>query len=200
MENQPNKLKEAQQVSTTNLINRNNYLQSSKGQRFLGSASNGQRRKIRGNKPFNAYDNQFDEDYQPGGVGSSDYQLNDYLQKTYKGIYFEFYCLDWGIRNEYDELLDDETGKVSSDIFTSSANQANEFSSKYSSIKNKETSQQEMRPPSRHKTPTKAVGLDDLPGTPRTPPDNKQLKIANKADDNIETIVSLEPKGDLFRK
>lgn len=56
-----------------------------------------------------------------------------------------------------------------------------------------------MRPPSRQKTPTKAVGLDDMSGTPTTP-DSRQVRLAIRPDDNIETIASLEPKGDLFRR
>ena len=90
---------------------------------------------------------------------------------------------------------------MSSDVYTNSINPAgSDFISKYTPLKGKEANQQEMRPPSRHKTPTKAVGLENLPETPRTPPDSRQLKVASKVDDNIETIVSLEPKGDLLRR
>ena len=77
------------------------------------------------------------------------------------------------------------------------ASTANDTGSKYS--KSKEAAQSDMRPPSRQKTPTKAVGLDDMSGTPTTP-DSRQVRLAIRPDDNIETIASLEPKGDLFRR
>lgn len=40
-----------------------------------------------------------------------------------------------------------------------------------------------MRPPSRHKTPPKAVGLDGLPSGPQTPPDDEPSFRENPWDD-----------------
>lgn len=68
-----------------------------------------------------------------------------------------------GIESEYGEEDDNENNKFTSEIVMTTGIPApsNEFSTKYSSGQRKPVAGTDIRPPSRQKTPTKAVGLDD---------------------------------------
>lgn len=108
-----------------------------------------------------------------------------------------------GIGSEYGEdCLDDEiTNKISSEIVLTSGIPAptNDFSSKYTPVQGKRNNT-DVRPPSRHKTPTKMVGLDDIPDEPQTPPERDLFIGLNQNENNIEPYKSLEVKNDLIRK
>lgn len=76
----------------------------------------------------------------------------------------------------------------------------NDFTCKYASAQGKRMKNHDIRPPSRQKTPTKAVGLDDIPDEPQTPPERDLFIGSNQNDNNIEPYKSLEVKNDLIRK
>lgn len=125
-----------------------------------------------------------------------EYQPNDYNSKPRKGS-----CAahrgDDRVRSDYDELLDDDTSNRKWLDGAAGGSAANDVGSKYAKFK--DAPHTDMRPPSRQKTPTKAVGLDDMSGTP-TSPDSRQARAANRPDEYSDTMASLEPKGDLFRR
>lgn len=52
-----------------------------------------------------------------------------------------------------------------------------------------------MRPPSRHKTPPKAVGLENLPPGPRTPPDDEP-SFRDNPWDNLERLDDESDSGE----
>ena len=104
-----------------------------------------------------------------------------------------------GIGSEYGEDVVDEelTNKISSEIILTTGIPAPQidFASKYTPAQGKRGAGIDLRPPSRHKTPTKLMGLDDRPKSP-----NNDQKEHRFQDENNDFAKTNEPKNENRRK
>ena len=165
-----------------------NDLMPAKGRRFLGSAKPCQRRNLRSkNNLKNVFDKGVEEGYSSHQVntisGSIGNQMHDFTNHFHESDQVEegnFHqpdladrppsrqkepSLALGIGSEYGEdIADDDPGnKISSEIILTTGIPAplNDFPSKYTPAQARRGVGIDLRPPSRQKTPTKAVCLDD---------------------------------------
>lgn len=190
-----------------------NELVTPKG-RMIGTAQTGQRRKI-GTKLLNTHENHYEEDYASNAVfAQTEYNTRLQTNESTEGNNNQSeICnrppsrqkepsLALGIGSEYgEEAFDDETNKITSEIILTSGIPAPTCeSSKYASAQVKRGFAGDQRPPSRHKTPPKAVELDDYSSSSRSPPDSRQIKGLGKGEDRVQGPSTANGKADGYRR
>ena len=175
-------------------------LATPKSRRILGSAHAGKRRKMHGKPIGEGIENgAFDEDpishtlnsnFINGQPDTYNEMSNEFSHKMHmneadnaKSDICGFNrppsrqkepSLALGIGSEYGEDDDDEAhNKISNEIVITSGipEPVNNFNSKFTPAQGKHPAGIDLRPPSRQKTPTKAVGLDDQSHTSHSPGD-----------------------------
>jgi hypothetical protein len=175
-------------VGANHMDNQKEFV-TNKGRRFLGSAKPGQRRKLRANKILNIYDNDLDDEFgfhpQKNNmmISSNEGQFLEFSHKFQPADIaeeFEYNKCDINnrppsrqkepslaleIESEYgDDAMDEEiSNKISQDIVLTTGIPVPmlDFNSKFTPAQGKVGAGIDLRPPSRQKTPTKAIGLDD---------------------------------------